>query len=302
MRWHHVLTALMLLVPVAADAADPGDAGALFLRLGVGARAAGMGEAYTGVAEDATTVFWNPGAMAAVQGTNVTLSHVEYFYTIRLEQAAVTHETQWGTMGFLFSGLFMDDLDRYEDTPSSTSLGTFGAYDVSFAVAFSRYIVPNVSVGLSVKPVYQRIDELSASGLAFDAGIYHTSRIRGVKLAAVVANIGAPLKYDVEEFALPRYVKVGASWEREVDALEGRVLIAFDAMFPNDDDMRQHIGGEYSYRRMVAVRAGYKGGYDSVGPTFGLGVNYRDMAIDYAFLPADNDLGNNHRFGLGFSF
>ncbi|HEX5132066.1 MAG TPA: PorV/PorQ family protein [Candidatus Krumholzibacteria bacterium] len=303
MRWQHALTAIVImLLPGAAMAGDPGSAGALFLRVGVGARAAAMGDAYTGVAEDASSVYWNPGAMAAVLGTKVTLSHVEYFQSLRFEQAAVTHETKWGTMGFMFTGLFMDDLERRDDAASAVALGEFGAYDVAFAAAFARYIVPNVSIGLSIKPVYQRIDELSAAGLAFDVGIYHTSRIQGVKLAAVAGNLGAPMKFDTEEYALPRYVKVGGSYEREVVALEGRVLVTVDLMFPNDDDGRQHIGAEYSYRRTVAVRAGYKAGYDSQGATFGLGVNYRDVAIDYAFLPVENDLGDSHRFGVGFSF
>jgi hypothetical protein len=144
--------------------------------------------------------------------------------------------------------------------------------------------------------------ELSATGFAFDAGIYHVSRIPGVKLAAVAANLGAPMKYDVEEYSLPRYVKVGASYESEVAALDGRVLVAFDSMFPNDDGVREHLGAEYSYRRMFALRAGYKAGYDSQGATFGFGVVYREMNFDYAFLPVSNDLGDNHRFGLGFSF
>ncbi len=303
MRWQHTIVCILLVLAAGvARAGDPGSAGATSLRIGVGARASAMGEAYTAVAEDASTVFWNPGAMAAVQGTNVTLSHVEYFQTIHFEQAAVTHETAWGTLGLMFSGMFMNDLDRYDDVPSSTPLGTFGVYDVSFAVAFARYIVPNVSVGLSVKPVYERIDELSASGIAFDAGIYHVSKVKGLKLAAVVGNLGTPMKFDVEEFALPRYFKVGGSYEREVPAIEGRLLFTLDAMFPNDGDARTLIGGEYSYRRMVALRAGYKGGYDLQGATFGFGVRYRDMTLDYAFLPTKNEIGDNHRFGLGFSF
>ena len=303
MRWQHALICvLVLLAPASAGAGDPGSAGALFLRIGLGARAAAMGDAYVGVAEDASSMYWNPGAMAAVLGTNVTLSHVESFATIRLEQAAVTHETGWGTLGFMFSGWFIDDMERYDDAASAVSLGTFGAHDVSFAAGYARYIVPNTALGMSLKTIYQRIDELSATGFAVDAGVYHTSRIRGVKLAAVVGNLGTPMKFDVEEYALPRYIKVGASFEREVTALEGRVLVTFDAMFPNDDDGRQHIGAEYSYRRMLALRAGYKGGYDSQGATFGFGVNYREMSLDYAFLPVGNELGDNHRFGIGFSF
>jgi hypothetical protein len=292
----------MMALPTAAFAADPGEAGALFLRLGLGARASAMGEAYAAVGEDASSVFWNPGAMPAVLGTHLTLVHNEYFQSLRFEQAAITHETKWGTFGFMFTGLYMDDMDRYDVDGSSSPLGQFGAYDVALGIAYGRYIVPNVAVGISVKPVYERIDELSASGIAFDAGIYHVSRIQGVKLAATVANLGTPMKFDVQEFTLPRYARLGASYEREVPSLDGRVLFTFDAMFPNDDGVREHFGGEYSYKRMVALRAGYKAGYDSQGATFGLGVVYREIGLDYAFLPVSNDLGDSHRFGLNFSF
>jgi hypothetical protein len=303
MRWQHAcLIGLMLALPAAASAADPGSAGALFLRLGLGARASAMGEAYVAVAEDASSVFWNPGAMPAVLGTRLILVHNEYFQSIRFEQAAITHETKWGTFGFMFTGLYMDDMDRRDDFPSSSPLGTFGAYDVAAALAYGRYIVPNVAVGISIKPVYQRLDELSASGLAFDAGIYHVSRIEGVKLAATVANLGTPMKFDTQEYELPRYARLGASFEREVARLDGRVLFTFDAMFPNDDGVREHFGGEYSYKRMLALRAGYKAGYDSQGATFGFGVVYHEMGLDYAFLPVSNDLGDSHRFALNFSF
>jgi hypothetical protein len=303
MRWQHAcLIGLLMVVPAAARADAPGSAGALFLRFGLGARASGMGEAYAAVAEDASSVFFNPGAMPAVLGTHVTLAHNEYFQSLRFEQAAVTHETTWGTFGFMFTGLYMDDMDRYDDTPSAVPLGTFGAYDVAVALAYGRYIVPNVAVGISLKPIYQRIDELSASGFAVDAGVYHVSRIEGVKLAATVANLGAPMKFETEEYALPRYARIGASYEREVAALDGRLLFTLDAIFPNDDDVREHIGGEYSYRRMLSLRAGYKAGYDSQGATFGFGVVYREIGFDYAFLPVSNDLGDSHRFGLGFSF
>src|SRR5690349_5697685 len=185
MRWQHAwLIGLMMALPTVAEAADPGESGLLFLRFGLGARASAMGEAYSAVGEDASSVFWNPGAMPAVLGTHLTLVHNEYFQSLRFEQAAITHETKWGTFGFMFTGLYMDDMPRYDDTGSSSPLGQFGAYDVAVGVAYGRYIVPNVSVGISIKPVYERIDELSVSALAFDAGIYHVSRIKGVKLAA----------------------------------------------------------------------------------------------------------------------
>jgi hypothetical protein len=291
-----------MAIPTVSFAGVAGDAGVPFLRFGLGARAAGMGEAYVAVAEDASSVFFNPGAMPAVLGTHITIAHNEYFQSLRFEQAAVTHETEWGTFGFMFTGLYMDDMERFDDYPTAVPLGTFGSYDIAAALAYGRYIVPNVAVGISLKAIYERIDELSASGFAFDAGIYHVSRIPGVKLAATVANLGPPMKYEVEEFALPRNARIGASYEREVAALDGRVLVTADVLFPNDDDVREHFGAEYSYRRMLALRAGYKVGYTSQDMAFGFGVVYREIAFDYAFLPASNDLGDGHRFGVGFSF
>ncbi len=295
----------LTLVPTAARAGDPGSAGALFLRVGMGARASGMGEAFTAVAEDASATYWNPGAMAAVLGTHVVFMHTEYLQSIRLEQAAITHETDYGTFGLSFIGQYMDEMDRYEDTPSATPLGTFSAHDVSFAIAYSRYVIPNLSIGVAAKTIYENIDETTATGYAFDAGLYHISRLSGVKLAAVLVNVGPPLHFEDErfvgaEFNLPRAAKLGVSYERKLPAIRGGVLATFDVIFPNDGSTKEHLGAEYNYLGNLFLRAGYKAGYDSQGTTLGLGVSYRKISFDYAVLLIRNDLGDSHRLGLTF--
>ncbi len=281
-----------------ARAAAPGEAGATFLRLGFGARAAAMGGAAAAVATDASAVYWNPAAMAPLQGSSLVLSHNDWIQSVRLEQAAVVHETDFGTFGLAFTGLSMDDLERREAIPTAEPLGTFGAYDLAFALAYARYVVPNVAVGLSVKPIYQRIDDLDALGLAVDAGIYHVSRVRGLTFAAVATNLGAPMKFDQQEYALPRSIRVGGAWRGDLPWRATHARAAFDLMFPNDDDPRTHVGVELDWRRRVYVRAGYRGGYDSMGASFGLGVVRGEFGVDYAFVPLENDLGDSHRVSL----
>lgn len=293
-----VVVGSLAVGPGRAWAGDPGDAGALFLRVGMGARASAMGEGFIAVGEDASSAYWNPAAMAAVLSTNLLLMHTEFFQTVRLEQAAVTHETSWGTIGLSFTGMYMDQMELREDSPSAIPLGEFSVYDVSFSVGFARYIMPNLSLGASIKPVYQKIDNLSASGLAFDAGIYHVSRIDGLILAAVVGNLGTPMKFIDEEYALPRYVKIGGSYDREITSLRGRMLLTLDGVFPNDGDPKQNMGAEYMYRRTLALRAGYKAGYDSQGGTFGMGLKYKALQVDYAYMLVRNDLGDSHRISL----
>jgi hypothetical protein len=300
MRRSLCLTVLLVVVsaPSALRAGDPGDAGALFLRVGMGARASAMGEAFIGAAEDASAVYWNPAAMGAVLGTRLMFTHNEYIHTMRLEQIALTHETEYGTIGLGFTGLYMDEMDRYEDTPSATPLGKFSAYDVCFSVAFARYLVPNLAAGVAVKAVHEKIDQETATGTAFDVGLYHVSKIPGVKFAVVATNVGAPMKFVSQEFALPRTVKIGGSYQREVPRIKGAILATADVVFPNDGDARPHLGAEYGFDKRLFVRAGYKGGYDTQGAAFGLGVRLRQFEVDYGVLFGGNDLGDSHRLSL----
>src|SRR5579864_5665137 len=59
---------------------DKGTTTANFLKLGVGARAEAMGEAYTAVADDATALHWNPAGITRVapDGGSIAFMHAPY--------------------------------------------------------------------------------------------------------------------------------------------------------------------------------------------------------------------------------
>ena len=58
-----------------------------------------------------------------------------------------------------------------------------------------------------------------------------------------------------------------------------------------------HLGLEYIYRSMFALRFGSNAG----SFTAGAGISYWRLRLDYAYQGHD-DLGNSHRVGLGFGF
>ena len=61
-----LLTMLLVILSAAADSrADISNAAVLFLRIAAGARAAGMGEAFVAIADDATASHWNPAGLGA---------------------------------------------------------------------------------------------------------------------------------------------------------------------------------------------------------------------------------------------
>lgn len=61
-----LLVMLLAILATAADSrADISNAAVLFLRIAAGARAAGMGEAFVAIADDATASHWNPAGLGA---------------------------------------------------------------------------------------------------------------------------------------------------------------------------------------------------------------------------------------------
>src|SRR5690349_23851614 len=55
-----------------------GTSSATFLRIGIGARAVGMGETFVAVANDPSAIYWNPAGLASLQRREVMASHVDW--------------------------------------------------------------------------------------------------------------------------------------------------------------------------------------------------------------------------------
>ena len=99
-----LVLATWLVTSTAAFAGDPGSAGLLFLRSGIDARSAGMGETGVASAGDASAVYWNPALLALAGGTQVGLQHMEMYGLFRMEAMYASHATEYGNFGLLVSG------------------------------------------------------------------------------------------------------------------------------------------------------------------------------------------------------
>lgn len=298
-RFRTALGALLLtmtLGPTAVDAGEAGTAGFLSLRLGAGARAAGMGDAHVALADDATATYWNPAGLAAIERTQFTLMHDEWLSSVRMETASVAHETGIGNFGLHFSGMYLDEIQRFESASSAPS-GNFNVYEIAVTGAYGRRIA-DWDVGVGVKGLHSGLDDQSASGWAVDVGVRYHTRIPGLTFAGAAQNLGPRMTFIQESFLLPATGRAGASLERALPALRGDMVGAFDLVWPTDGDVREHFGVEYTYQHFASLRIGYKGQYDSQGLTFGFGVRKSGYHFDYAFADIDNDLGNGHKFAF----
>ncbi len=291
--------ALLMLVVVVlpfvqAEAGEPGESGFLSLRLPVGARETAMGGAGVASATGASTVFWNP-ALAAFEetGTDLLLQHQRWLGLFDKETLLVSHRNSLGNFGFIFSGIYSDDIGRYGEEPVGIQEGSFNPYQVAIGLSYSRAITDALAAGLTVKFLHEEIDVYGGSGVAFDFSLAHKAIVDGLWFGASLTNMGSDITLDAEPYKLPTALRIGFGYD-----ILGSMTIAGDVVVPNDGNEKAHIGAEYRIFSVLALRAGTKINYKSQGFTAGAGFTRGQMIVGYAFEDMINDLDPSHRFSI----
>ena len=288
-----------------SDSALGTKAGA-FLKMAVGARAIGMGSAFTGVRAGATDmIYWNPAGLATLSKNEASFMYASSFEDISYEWLAFAMPTDYGVFGAAVQHLGYGDILGRDVNAEPTS--DFSPFDMAIYLTYARYFFLNdggmIDVGANLKYIYSKIED-SASAFAVDAGAIFTLPDAVTSIGAVVQNAGTSMTYNDESEDLPLMFKIGAS-RRFIKNL----LIALDINFPSDSSIYPSVGAEYGINILkdadIFLRAGYDGRQKDTPGTGGLnagfGIKYLDFTFDYAF-SADGDLGVSNRASLAIRF
>jgi hypothetical protein len=326
-----VLAFLLAMPGFVFGQAKVGTAGAQFLEIGISARAIGMGEAFLGVANDASALYYNPGGIAAIEQKELMYTHIEYPADIQYEFVGLVLPTPqfYGNLGFAGYWLHTNDMPvtTYEHPDGSGQ--TFTAGDYAFGATYSSSLTDHFSIGLTLKYIYSFLELETASGWALDIGTFYNTGYRGFSICMMIANFGPDMQFIDEEigetYPLPIDFKFGTAIN-VVERSDQKLTWGIQASRPNDNLEKFNTGLEYWYNDMFALRLGKKFQYDYInsgnlggvsgfddresfditaGFTFGAGVKFPvsnyDMQIDYAY----QDMGyldTIHRFSFDFKF
>ncbi|MDD5208024.1 MAG: PorV/PorQ family protein [Elusimicrobiales bacterium] len=284
---------------------------AQFLNLGFGARALGMGEAYTAVADDISCVYYNPAGLAAgPEGRELSFSHAFHIQDTAVSQVGFMRRPYAAAITYFSAG-------EMEGRDASAALtGNFTARDVAVQVSRGFKLGP-LDAGISGKIISQKIKSSGATSFAGDFGLLY--RFKGTPYSAGVSlvNFGTKVKFEEESFPLPMKFKAGVAAKMAA----AHMLLALDAEFPNDGPAAVRFGAEYRGLDGIALRLGYRtttsgqrdailgrGFGDSVSGVAGMygffagaGLVYSAFTLDYALLPY-GELGTAHRFSVGMKF
>jgi hypothetical protein len=269
--------------------------GLAFLKLGVGARAVGLGEAYVSVAEDVSAAFWNPAGLAPVDAAQVMLAHTEWLQDITHDYIGFATRGFGGAWGVNLVSAGVGEIES-RTKPSTEPIGVFEARNLSLGLSYGRWLGTNLSVGFSLKWLYERIFTYEAAGYAVDLGAQFRLSDSGVRVAAVVQNVGSMQELRRVSSKLPTTLRVGASLPLRFGS--SRLLIATDFVKTLDAKSHVNLGGEWLFAERYAFRVGYQSGFEVRGVQGGAGVAVGRFRFDYGFVPVTQGLGNGHRFSV----
>lgn len=288
-----------LVLQGSARAGNPGEAGLLSLRLPLGAREAGMGDAGVAASHGASAVFWNPANNVFHEfETTLVLQHYRYIGLFNQEAAALAHRVGDGILGLVFMGFYSDEILRRSAVPGVYE-GSFKPYDVAFGLSYAHPLGDRFALGANAKLVYERIDIYSDTGMAFDFFISHRALVEGLVFGASWTNVGGRMNLYNDPFDLPTAFRAGLAYTPGGDFLRERLTLAGDLFVPRDTNAKAQLGIEYRVVPEFTLRAGYKGNYDLYGLTAGFGVNLGNFSLDYAYQDMTIDgFSEGHKFAL----
>jgi hypothetical protein len=295
-----------------------------FLKIGVGGRAAALGEAVIANTQDINSVYWNPAGLTGIENLEAGVNYTKWIADLSVTSGAIGYNFGPAVIAFNYMGLNYGNIQEALTTSSSgrvdTRTGsTFTGSDLALGVTLARRFTDQLSIGVNVKYLRENLFTYSTSLWAADVGTYYDTQWKGVRIAMTAQNFSKQARWmftkeeTQQSYELPLVFRIGTS----IDLLGGenlflggdgavnRFTLNVDAIHTNDYAERLHIGGEYVFMNMLSLRAGYRMNYEEGNLALGAGFKTElsgiKMEFDYAYVKYDF-LESPHRFSLIFAF
>lgn len=294
---------VILLISVSLGLAQTGaNIGLSYLKIGVDARAAAMGEAYTSVSDDASATFWNPAGLAGSGKNSIVLMHNSWLQDINHEFAAIQFVNGEHNIAVSLNMMSVTGIELRDDTASENPIGETQALNTYLGISYATHILGDWQIGLQAKYLYEKYYLFTADGFAIDVGLKKENILPEVSWGIVIQNLGKMSALKEEATRLPLLLRTGLDYALPLHIFDNKPLLAADFITVFDDITIVNLGTEVPLGNFVDARFGYVFGRDSQGITAGFGLKYGAFNIAYAFVPYSFDLGNSHRFSLVVDF
>jgi len=326
-----LMTLVIAAGTIRAETSRSGSSGAQFLKIGVGSRYQGLGEASVAIVNDVYSMYWNPAGLSEIESSAVSFTSVDWLVDINLNHVALAQYFEdVGVFGLSTTILSMGDqeITTFQDQDGTGE--TYSASSYMVGLTFARQLTDKFAFGVTGKYMGEKIYNEQSRGFAFDFGTMLYTGFRSLRLGMSISNMGPELKFTGRDLTVPFDPLGGNGANSAVGAelkttpydlpLTFRFGMAYDFDFGNnsmvtvatemkhlnDQAQQGSVGFEYAYSDKFFLRSGYKMNYDEEGLSFGGGLatnisNSTKVHIDYAWQDFGR-LESTQRFSVGFTF
>lgn len=291
-----------------------------FLKIGLGARAVSMGGAYVAVANDVTSMFWNPAGLVQSGKNEFAVSHLDWLVDVDYEFAGLAYRVHPNiSIGLFGAYLHFADMEVTTETHPYGDGSYFQYSDLSTGVTGSFKLTDKFSVGLTLKLVRETLDNLTMTGGMLDFGTYYWTGYKTLRIAAAMRNFGPNLRpsgtyirqelngtreSEYEEFAPPTIFTLGAAMDVYTKGVH-TLMCSVQMNHPMDDQESYVAGAEYRWSRWLALRSGFNLSNQANRVSFGVGlfIPYAGNRLKINFSMADyENLNMTQQLSLGLEF
>lgn len=330
------MSAIQPISGTAGNADRAGQAGATELLINPWARSSGWGNANSSSIRGLEAQFMNVAGMAFTTKTEVLFSNTQWLVGsgIMLNTAGVAQRLgEAGVIGVGVTTMSFGDIEKTTAELPGGGIGTFSPSLLNIGVSYAKSFSNSIHAGATVRIISESIDNLSATGVAFDVGIQYVTTLgdrkkaknkNNLSIGMALKNVGPPLKmggdglsvrgdipstgnsltleYRSANYELPSLLNIGLAYHWRNDNLNHEVSLA--GTFTSNSFSKDQIsfGVEYKFRKLFALRGGYVirnvGGASDVASSALTGPT-AGASVDFGLSKKE---GSTTRLGIDYSY
>jgi hypothetical protein len=302
-----------------------------FLHIGVGARSAAMGNAYSALANDAAAFYWNPAGLPDAGRLALQFDHVSMFnglaqYNVANASLSLRHDVAIA-LGWIRLGV--DEIPRYAPLQGTRverlttgrfrstghNIGYFSdaedavlvsiAKKIKFDLGLGRrsnmLVVPiEMSLGLTGKFIHHKLDDKAGTGQGLDAGLLVRTTSRKWDRGEAQSWLGIGLiARDLSRTSITWNTSTNHQDQVETVMLLGlagsKYFDSFDSRLTLsfDQEITPYNDSHFGVEFAILHTVALRAGIWGNRFSAGTGLSFKGFRIDYAFVM--HDLGNTHR-------
>jgi hypothetical protein len=336
----------LLVIPtnyaLAGNKDRSGQAGASELLINPWARSSGWGGVNIANSRGLEALFTNVAGMAFTKKTEIIFNSTQWLKGSDINVFNFGFSQKMGESSVL--GVTIMSM-KFGDIPITTTelpeggIGTFSPRYMNINLSYAKAFSNSIYGGINVKIISEVISDISAQGIALDAGIqYVTGEQENIKFGISLKNVGPTMKFKGDgfslpvvlpghddkftleqrsaEYELPSQLNIGAAYDINFSKMHRLTLAAcFNSNSFTKDQYT--LGGEYELKSYLMLRAAYTYEEDITtkertsvytGPSAGITVqvplnkeNGSKFGVDYSYRASDPFSGT-HSIGVQLSF